>query len=69
MLCLHYDPSTGKYGWAIMGTLRIAGLLTVALMAGFVILMLRRDRHMRGSTAGQAALVTGGPRSGDGGGR
>jgi protein SCO1/2 len=45
LLCFHYDPTTGKYGFAIMGALRLAGIATVAVMIGFIIRMLVRDRR------------------------
>lgn len=45
LLCYHYDPTTGKYGLAIMNVLRLAGLLTVGALGGAIILMLRRDRQ------------------------
>jgi protein SCO1/2 len=51
LYCCHYDPSTGKYGLAIMNVLRLAGFLTVLALAGFMIVMLRRDFAHRG-TAG-----------------
>jgi protein SCO1/2 len=43
LYCYHYDPSNGKYGLVIMNALRIAGVLTVAALATFMIVMLRRD--------------------------
>ena len=43
LYCYHYDPSNGKYGLAIMTALRAGGLLTVALLGGFILLMFRRD--------------------------
>ena len=45
LLCYQYDPMTGKYGVAIMRTVRTAGVLTVALLAGFVLFMVRRERR------------------------
>jgi protein SCO1/2 len=45
LLCYQYDPATGKYGLVIMNSVRIAGLLTVVIMATFVTIMLRRDRR------------------------
>lgn len=50
LLCFAYDPMTGKYGVPVMRTLRAAAILTTATLAGFVLLMLRRDRRTR--TAG-----------------
>jgi protein SCO1/2 len=43
LYCYHYDPSNGKYGMVIMNVLRLAGLATVAALAGFMIIMFRRD--------------------------
>jgi len=47
LYCFHYDPLTGKYGVVIMNVLRLAGALTVALLAGFMIAMLRRERRQK----------------------
>ena len=44
LFCFHYDPVTGKYGLLITNIIRLAGGLTVLLVAGFVIAMLRRER-------------------------
>jgi protein SCO1/2 len=43
LYCYHYDPANGKYGLVIMNVLRIAGILTVACLASFMIVMFRRD--------------------------
>jgi protein SCO1/2 len=44
LYCYHYDPTTGKYGPAIMNILRVAGVLTVVgLVALILILRRRRD--------------------------
>ena len=45
LLCFAYDPASGKYGVPVMRTLRAAAVLTTATLAGFVFLMLRRDRR------------------------
>ncbi|MCG3155346.1 MAG: hypothetical protein DKINENOH_01952 [bacterium] len=45
LYCFHYDPRTGKYGLMIMNVLRLAGVTTVVLLAGFVLVMLWRDRR------------------------
>ncbi len=47
LYCFHYDPSTGKYGVVIMKVLRLAGVVTVLLIVGFILLMVRRDRRRR----------------------
>lgn len=45
LLCYHYDPTTGKYGVAVMNVLRLAGSATVLLLGGFILVMVRRDRR------------------------
>jgi protein SCO1/2 len=44
LYCFHYDPTTGRYGLAIMNVVRVLGLLTLAGLAGFVGRALRRER-------------------------
>jgi len=44
MLCYHYDPMTGKYGLVVANVFRVAGGVTVLLLAGGIVLMLRRER-------------------------
>ena len=47
LYCFHYDPSSGKYGAAFMNIMRLGGVLTVALILGFVVLMrLRESRRV-----------------------
>ena len=41
ILCMHWDPTTGRYGFAIQSALRIAGVLTVLAIVGFVVRDLR----------------------------
>lgn len=43
LYCCHYDPATGKYGVVVMRVLRLAAVITVVLLAGFMMLMFRRD--------------------------
>lgn len=43
LYCFHYDPTTGRYGWAVMALVRLGGALTVALVLGFILLMRRRE--------------------------
>ena len=45
LLCWHYDPTTGRYGFAILSALRILGALTVTGIAALVGLMLLRARR------------------------
>ena len=43
LYCYHYDPSSGKYGMAIMNVLRLSAFLTLGALATFMILMFRRE--------------------------
>jgi protein SCO1/2 len=44
LFCFHYDPSTGKYGLLIMKVLRLGGILTLVLLGGGVLAMVRKGR-------------------------
>jgi protein SCO1/2 len=46
LYCFHYDPSNGKYGLVIMNVLRLGGVITLVVLAGFMILMFRRDHKL-----------------------
>lgn len=52
LYCYHYDPTTGKYSLVIWNVMRGAGILTIVLLAVFIIWNLRRER---GAVAGGAA--------------
>jgi protein SCO1 len=56
LLCCMYDPTTGRYGLAIMTALRVAGLVTVAVMGAGIFMMLRRDRGQRAHRIDAALL-------------
>ncbi|MEX0776892.1 MAG: SCO family protein [Phycisphaeraceae bacterium] len=43
--CFHYDPNTGKYTFRVMAVIRVAGVLTVALMAGSIVILVRKTRR------------------------
>lgn len=43
LLCLHYDPTNGKYGLAILNLVRAGGIMTIAAMVGFIGLSIRKD--------------------------
>jgi protein SCO1/2 len=45
LFCYQYDPTTGQYGLVIMNVLRLAGLMTVAALGGFIGIMFRRERQ------------------------
>jgi protein SCO1/2 len=47
LLCFHFDSTTGRYTLAITKVLRLMGLLTVAVIAGLVIVLSRSPRRAR----------------------
>jgi protein SCO1/2 len=47
LLCYHYDPQQGKYTVAILQTLRLGGMATVALLGAFVWVSVKRERRSR----------------------
>ena len=59
LLCYHYDPTTGKYGLAIMRLLRLPGLATVISMGTAIIVMIRRDRGAGSRPARQTVRQAG----------
>jgi protein SCO1/2 len=51
LLCYMYDPTVGKYGLAIMSTVRICGVLTVVALVSAIYTMLRRERRREATVA------------------
>ncbi len=43
LYCYHYNPATGRYGIAIMNTVRLASLGTIVALAAFIFLSRRRE--------------------------
>ena len=55
LLCYRYDPMTGKYGIIALNAIRIGGVLTVAALATFIFVMLRRERRTAAPAHGRLA--------------
>ena len=47
LYCYHYDPAKGKYGVAVMRVVRLGGLLTIALLGGFIFVTVRREGNKK----------------------
>lgn len=45
LLCFHYDPITGRYTLAILRVLQLGAAITIMVVAGTVMLALRRERR------------------------
>jgi protein SCO1/2 len=50
--CFHYDPTRGKYGFAILALVRALGTLTLAVLGFFVLRWLRRERRLAARASG-----------------
>ena len=44
LYCYHYDPSTGKYGLAILNVMRIAGIFTLMGMGAMALVFWRKNK-------------------------
>jgi len=58
LYCYHYDPSTGKYGVMIMNVIRLAGIVTIILIAA-LLLLLRSISRKRMTAPVPGAVATG----------
>ncbi|MGE5170341.1 MAG: SCO family protein [Rudaea sp.] len=47
LLCFHYDPRTGRYTFAAMNAVRVAGLLALVALVAYALRALRRERRAR----------------------
>ncbi len=45
LMCFHYDPSTGRYNFVVMGAVRLLGAATLAALVVFVSLSHIRERR------------------------
>src|SRR5689334_11291088 len=57
LFCYHYDPESGKYGFAITNVVRLAGILTVVALGTFIFVNLRRERRQDSAVHGTATGV------------
>lgn len=46
LLCAHFDPSASRYSGIAMGAVRIACLLVLLLLAGWIVIQFRRTRRL-----------------------
>ncbi|HSP17155.1 MAG TPA: SCO family protein [Thermoanaerobaculia bacterium] len=47
LLCYHYDPAVGRYSRRAMNFVRAGGITTVAVLASFIFIMVRKERRSR----------------------
>jgi protein SCO1/2 len=58
LFCFHYDQNQGKYGFAVMNAVRLAGALTVLLIVAGVVRLLRRESASRLSNSARQSEAT-----------
>jgi protein SCO1 len=59
LYCYHYDPATGKYGAAVMNIVKAAGVITIVLIAGLLVLLIKVGaRRQLAASSGQPAAAT-----------
>jgi len=51
LYCYHYDPSTGKYGAAVMNIMRVAGVVTLLVIGGMLLVLRKIGRRRQAATA------------------
>ena len=44
LFCFHYDPASGRYGFAVLNAIRVAGGATVLGLVAFIVALIRRER-------------------------
>lgn len=55
LLCYKYDPATGRYSVMVTTVLQIGAVVTMLVLGGFMLIMLRRERKSSGQTITQGA--------------
>lgn len=53
LFCYQYDPTTGKYGLVVVRLIQLGGLLTLAILGGFMGIMFYRERRARAAQFGK----------------
>ena len=46
LYCYHYDPATGKYGAVVMNIMKVAGVITIGLIVGMLLMLRKRGVHV-----------------------
>ena len=49
LYCYHYDPASGKYGFAVLNAMRIGGIVTLLGMGAMGFVFWRRNKKVPGS--------------------
>jgi protein SCO1/2 len=52
LYCYHYDPRTGRYGATITNIVRLAGVATVIVLGGVIVLLFRKEKPQQSKSIG-----------------
>jgi protein SCO1/2 len=58
--CYHYDPQTNKHSLIVARVVQLGGLVTMATLGGFMLVMFRRDSRQKDNTPGSGTSRTSG---------
>ncbi len=61
MYCYDYDPTTGKYTFAIMSVIQVLGVATALALGIYLFAMVRRDRRMDRAAGSTFSELPSGP--------
>jgi protein SCO1 len=45
LLCYQYDPTSGRYGFAVIRAVQLGGIITVAAITTFIVVALKREKR------------------------
>ena len=54
LYCYHYDPATGKYGAVVMNIMKVAGVITIGLIVGMLLMLRKRGADVAQSNVSEA---------------
>jgi protein SCO1 len=52
LYCYHYDPQTGRYGFAVMAAVRILGAVTVLAIGAYIFVTVRKEKRSGANAPG-----------------
>jgi protein SCO1 len=59
LLCFHYDPATGRFGFLILRMVQLTGLAMMLALGSYIFIMLRRERRQQIATGPVTTFASG----------
>lgn len=56
LYCFRFDPTKGKYTWAVVNLMRVVGALSILLLGGLVVSLRWRERRARSGKHSRSAV-------------